>query len=159
MPRRSAPQSAAAAPVHPSPTAPLLDALRALRRELRVLERDTGDVVGLPPAQAQVLRSLAESPAPSLAALAERMHTDPSSASVVVQRLVEAGLVARTPAPYDRRRTELALTTAGRTRLRRRPGAEERLAEAVAQLGQQRSAALARELTALASTLREPPER
>lgn len=137
----------------------MLDALRALRRELRALERDAGDGVGLPPAQGQVLRTLAERPAQTLAELAERTHTDPSSTSVVVQRLVDLGLVARTVDSDDRRRTSLTLTRAGRARLRRVPGpVEERLAHALSSLGAQRAASLARDLAALADSLAEPTE-
>lgn len=139
-------------------TASVLEALRALRRALRLVERDAADDLGLPPAQAQVLRSLAAAPAASLAELAERTHTDPSSASVVVQRLVAAGLVTRTPAADDRRRTELALSAAGRARMRRRPGGEQRVADAIARLGARRAAALAGDLALLTSALREPAD-
>lgn len=45
--------------------------------------------------------------------LAERMKCDPSSATYVVDRLEEAGLVARTPHPTDRRAKMLVLTDAG----------------------------------------------
>lgn len=151
--RRGAPDGG-----EPATTASLLDALRALDRELRLLSqreesqaaRDT-----LPPARARVLRVLAERPANSLAALAERTHTDPSSVSVVVQRLVDDGLVARTIGSDDRRRTELSITSAGRARLRREPTTvERRLDDAVATLGEQRAALVARGLQVLASALR-----
>src|SRR5438094_99911 len=92
----------------------VLDALRAVARELRMSGRSTEQRLGVHPAQLHALQQLAERPASSLAELAERTHTDPSSVSVVVQRLVERGLVTRTPAPDDRRRTELAATAAGR---------------------------------------------
>ncbi|MDF1506184.1 MarR family transcriptional regulator, partial [Roseisolibacter sp. H3M3-2] len=109
----------------------LLDALRAVARELRVAEREAEQLVGLHPAQLHTLRQLAGRPAGSLAELAERTHTDPSSASVVVQRLVERGLVERTEATDDRRRTQLGITAAGRAQLRRQPlGAADRLADA-----------------------------
>jgi len=57
----------------------------------------------------------------SLTELADRTHTDISSVSVVVSRLVEQGLVARKAADDDRRRLSLALTTRGRSLLRRAP--------------------------------------
>lgn len=137
----------------------LLDALRAVGRELRVAEREAEQQVGLPPAQVHTLRQLGERPAASLAELAERTHTDPSSASIVVQRLVERGLVARTAASDDRRRTELAVTTAGRAVLRRAPfSAADRVAEALAEIGPQRAATLTRGLEALARALRTAAE-
>ncbi len=133
----------------------LLDALRAVGRELRVAEREAEQQVGLPPAQVHTLRQLGDRPAASLAELAERTHTDPSSASIVVQRLVERGLVARTAASDDRRRTELSVTTAGRAVLRRAPfSAADRVAEALAEIGPQRAATLTRGLEALARALR-----
>jgi DNA-binding MarR family transcriptional regulator len=145
-----------------APTAPLpalLDALRAIGRELRLAERDAMDRLGLPPAQAHVLRHLGERPARSLTEMAERTHTDPSSASVVVRRLVERGLVARRPAAGDRRRTELALTAAGRALLRRLPAsAADRLAAAVTALGDRQTASLARGLRALARALDAAPD-
>jgi DNA-binding MarR family transcriptional regulator len=132
----------------------LIDALRAITRELRLVERDAEHRLGLPPAQAHVLRHLGRRAASSLAELADRTHTDPSSASVVVQRLVERGLVVRTPAADDRRRTELTLTPSGRALLRRRPAsASDRLETAVASLGDQRTTSLARGLSALARAL------
>jgi DNA-binding MarR family transcriptional regulator len=102
--------------------------VRALRASAGVVERATG----LSGAQLFVLRSLAASPAASLQELAARVLTDPSSASVVVARLVEQGLVERRGDPRDRRRVELSLTAAGRTRLRRAPAtAQERLVATV----------------------------
>jgi chlorobactene glucosyltransferase len=93
-------------------------------------------------------------PARSLSELAERTHTDPSSVSVVVQRLVERGLVTRTAAPDDRRRTELAATAAGRALLRRAPQSPtRRLERALESIGEQEAAALARKLAALAAAL------
>ena len=137
----------------------LLDALRAVGRELRVAEREAEQQVGLPPAQVHTLRQLGERPATSLAELAERTHTDPSSASIVVQRLVERGLVARTAASDDRRRTELAVTSAGRAVLRRAPySAADRVAEALSEIGPQRAATLTRGLEALARALRTAGE-
>jgi DNA-binding MarR family transcriptional regulator len=135
------------------PTDALVDALRALARALRL--QAAGDA-GLPPAQTRVLQELGRGSAGSLGELASRLHTDPSSASVVVQRLVTLGLVARTPSTYDRRRTELSLTDAGRTWQRRHAAAEHRLADAAAALGERRTAAVTRGLQTLADALRTP---
>lgn len=134
----------------------LIEALRAVARELRLSEREAEQRLGVRPAQLLALRKLAERPAASLAELAERTHTDPSSASVVVQRLVERGLVARTPADADRRRIALAITPAGRALVRRAPETtHERVAHAVAQLGPRSTTPLVRGLGAFVRALRE----
>jgi len=139
------------------PSAQVLDALRAVTRELRVSGRSVDQRLGLHPAQLHALQQLSERPARSLAELAERTHTDPSSVSVVVQRLVERGLVVRTAAADDRRRTELAATAAGRALVRRSPeSTARRLERALDTLGDRDSAALARTLAALARGLRGP---
>lgn len=59
--------------------------------------------------------------------LAERTFTHQSSVSVVVQRLVDKGLVKREESAEDRRRVELSLTAAGRKLLQRSPRAAQDL--------------------------------
>jgi DNA-binding MarR family transcriptional regulator len=98
--------------------------LDAIRRIIRVLRRSTPQSerdVGIGGAQLFVLQQLADSPAGSVNELAERTYTHQSSVSVVVERLVEQGLVARRPAAGDRRRRELRLTPAGRRLVERAP--------------------------------------
>ncbi|WP_225753449.1 MarR family winged helix-turn-helix transcriptional regulator [Actinotalea sp. Marseille-Q4924] len=51
--------------------------------------------------------------APSVGDVAEALVVDPSTASRVVERCVDAGLLSRTPDAEDRRRSALALTAAG----------------------------------------------
>lgn len=135
----------------------VMHALRAVARELRLAERSAEQELGVHPAQLHVLHELAERPARSLADLAERTHTDPSSASVVVQRLVERRLVARTEAADDRRRTEIALTPAGHALLARAPASTQaRLAHALDTLGDRQARTMVRGLTLLARALRVP---
>src|SRR5688572_33006923 len=125
----------------------ILDALRSLVRELRLASRQAEQRVGVHGAQLHALRQLADSPTTSLTELAERTHTDISSVSVVVSRLVEQGLVARKSADDDRRRLALALTSRGRGVIRRAPETgTSRLLRASAHLSD-------REVHALASTL------
>ncbi len=139
----------------PAAARALLDALQAVARELRLTERRGRAPLGLPPAQLRALRELAGRPAPSLAELAERTHTDPSSASVVVQRLVERGLVVRADSERDRRRTELRATAAGRALVARAPAdAVARVADALSPLGERQAVSLSRGLRALARGLR-----
>jgi DNA-binding MarR family transcriptional regulator len=99
----------------------ILDALRSIVRELRLASREAEQRVGVHGAQLHALRQLADSPTMSLTELADRTHTDISSVSVVVSRLVEQGLVARKAADDDRRRLSLALTPRGKSLLRRAP--------------------------------------
>ena len=99
----------------------ILDALRSIVRELRLASREAEQRVGVHGAQLHALRQLSDTPATSLTELAERTHTDISSVSVVVSRLVEQGLVARKSADDDRRRLSLGLTARGRAVIRRAP--------------------------------------
>jgi DNA-binding MarR family transcriptional regulator len=132
-----------------------VEALRAVARELRLTEQREGPQLGLPPAQLRVLRELSRRPANSLGELAARTYTDPSSASVVVQRLVERGLVQRGESERDRRRTALQASAEGRALAARAPGdAVARVAGAITPLGEAQAAQLARGLQALARELR-----
>ncbi len=88
-------------------------ALRRIVRFLRLADRDAESAHGLSAAQLFVLHALVDAPASSVAELAQRTLTDPSSVSVVVDRLVTRRLVRRTRARSDARRAELALTAAG----------------------------------------------
>ena len=94
-----------------------MNAVRSIVRALRINTRAIEQKMGISLAQLFVLQQLAERPADSLNELAERTATHQSSVSVVVRRLVEAGLVTRTAASDDRRRVQIALTEAGRARL------------------------------------------
>ena len=128
----------------------ILDALRSIVRQLRLASREAEQRVGVHGAQLHALRRLADSPATSLTELAERTHTDISSVSVVVSRLVEQGLVARKSADDDRRRLCLGLTARGRAVLRRAPETgTSRLRRAAAHLSDREVHALATGLSKL----------
>jgi DNA-binding MarR family transcriptional regulator len=127
----------------------VIDSVRAIVRTLRVSGRAAEQAVGLHGAQLFVLQKLAEAPAQSLAELASRTLTDPSSVSVVVSRLVARRLVSRSVSPEDGRRVIIALTPAGRATLRRAPeAAQAQLMGAAERLPR-------RELLALAAGLRK----
>lgn len=112
-----------------------LNALRKIVRALRVSARATEKELGISGAQLFVLQQLAEKPADSINDLAERTLTHQSSVSVVVARLAEQGLVLREASRQDARRSEIALTPAGRALLERSgPTLQVRLAEGLAQL-------------------------
>lgn len=110
----------------------VLDAIRQIVRSLRVASSSAQKRVGLSAAQLFVLQRLGAGPAMSLNELAERTFTHQSSASVVVSRLVERGLVQRDRSPEDGRRQVLSLTPAARTLLGGAPDvAQDRLIAAL----------------------------
>jgi len=132
----------------------ILDALRSIVRELRLASREAEQRVGVHGAQLHALRQLSDSPTMSLTELADRTHTDISSVSVVVSRLVEQGLVARKAADEDRRRLSLALTARGRSLLRRAPETgSSRLLAAAAHLSDREVHSLANGLGKLVAGL------
>jgi len=98
-----------------------LDGIRALVGSLTRSARSVEQRTGVTTAQLFVLRQLAESDGLSLGEIADRTLTRQSTVSVVVGRLVKAGLVHRQRADDDRRRLELSLTGAGRRLLGRAP--------------------------------------
>lgn len=106
----------------------ILDSIRRLVRMLRVSERQAQSALGVSGAQLFVLTELGKTPSLSLNDLASRTLTDQSSVSVVVTRLVEAGLVTRDRDERDARRLVLNLTRSGRALLQNAPPvAQERL--------------------------------
>jgi len=91
--------------------------------------------VGLSTAQLFVLQKLAEAGELSVNEVAERTHTHQSSVSVVVQRLVERGLVSRERSRHDARQMQLSATRAGHAILRSAPSpAQDRLIGAMARM-------------------------
>ena len=98
-----------------------MNALRSVVRALRVNTRAIELKMGMSLAQLFVLQQLADRPSDSLNDLAERTATHQSSVSVVVRRLVERGLVVRTPSSADKRRIEIDVTPAGRALLAEAP--------------------------------------
>jgi len=95
------------------PTAVMV-ALRRIVRHLRLADREIEAASRLSAAQLFVLHTLVDSRPLSLAEVAGRSLTDPSSVSTVVSRLVQRGLVVRGVSPTDRRRAQLRITPAGR---------------------------------------------
>ncbi len=95
---------------------------RYLMRRFLEFSQNAARTVGLAPAQHQALLAIKGSPGGALVTvgdLAERLCIRHHSAVELVDRLVTAGLVERTPDPADHRRVILRLTRS----------AEEHLAE------------------------------
>jgi DNA-binding MarR family transcriptional regulator len=87
---------------------------------------------GLTPSQAEVLRILGDHAPLTLSGLGALLVCESgTNPSRLVDRLVEAGLVARISALDDRRRVELTLTEAGRAREVAVRSVEERLYRAI----------------------------
>jgi DNA-binding MarR family transcriptional regulator len=133
--------------------------LDAFRRIVQALRMDGAasrgrTSPGLSSAQLFALQRIAEHPSASINDVAALTFTHQSSVSVVIQRLVRRGLVAKVTARNDRRRQCLALTAEGRRVLRRAPVAvQERLIAAIADLAPADRRALARLLSALAQSI------
>lgn len=145
---------AAQAPREPEEIRATLDAIRRLVRMLRVSARASEDRLGLSGARLFVLQQLAEAGPCSINELAERTFTHQSSVSVVVSRLIEAGLVSRRPSAEDGRRAEVSLTPEGQGLLRTAPPmAQAQLIAGLRRLEPGRRTALAEGLTALVREL------
>jgi DNA-binding MarR family transcriptional regulator len=105
-----------------------MDAIRRIVRVLRETSRAAEQRFGVSGAQLFVLHQLQARGAQTIGELAAGTATHQSSVSVVVQRLVDAGLVKRTTSAHDRRRREVELSASGRRLLARTPDvAQERL--------------------------------
>lgn len=92
-------------------------AIAAFRYELRrflAFSEAAAAEVGLPAQQHQALLAImgqADKPSPpSIGTLAELLMIAPHTAAELVARMVEAGLVIKSPSALDRRRAELKLT-------------------------------------------------
>jgi DNA-binding MarR family transcriptional regulator len=143
-------------PQEASETASILDDLRRIVQALRESSRASERATGLSGAQLFALATIAEATDPlSVNDLATRTRTHQSSVSVVVQRLVGAGLVRRVTSPRDARRRELAVTARGRAALRRAPdAAQAQLITGIEGLPRATRLTLARALRHLAATMR-----
>ena len=95
--------------------------LRYLVHSLRVTAHSVERELGLTGAQLFVLGEIAAEPNLSVRRVSERTLTDPSSASVVVARLLKKALVKRRQDPTDRRKSLLAVTRKGQDVLARAP--------------------------------------
>jgi MarR family transcriptional regulator, lower aerobic nicotinate degradation pathway regulator len=135
-------------------TRAILDSIRKIVQVLRVASRAAEKGVGVTGAQLFVLHHLARHDQLSLNELAERTLTHQSSVSVVVQRLVERGLVSRVRSEADARRIELSLTRAGRNLLNKSPqAAQDQIIEALQRLSSSDRKILARTLSTLVHEL------
>ncbi|HEY7207992.1 MAG TPA: MarR family transcriptional regulator [Gaiellaceae bacterium] len=99
-------------------TVALADRLRpVLMRVSRELRREAR-AAGISPGSVTLLVAIQGAPGIGVNELAERERMSPAGMSQQIERLVNAGYVARTPSEADRRRIGLTLTEDGRRVLR-----------------------------------------
>ena len=135
-------------------SARILDAIRRLVRYLRIADRAAQSELGVSGAQLFVLTELGKTPSLSLNDLAARTRTDQSSVSVVVSRLVDAGLITRDRDARDARRLVLNLTRNGRAILQRSPAvAQEQILAVIDRLSPSERKRFAGTFTALLDAL------
>jgi DNA-binding MarR family transcriptional regulator len=128
----------------------VLDALRRIVQALRAAPSPSRRSR----AQLVALHQIASHKGASINDLAALTYTHQSSVSVVVRRLVDAGLVTRDSATEDRRRQSLALTAAGRRALMRAPRAmQQRLIRTIAGLSRPQRRQLVTTLTRIAAAI------
>lgn len=90
---------------------------------------------GISGSQLWLLREVATAPGTGVSRLAERLSIHQSTCSLLVEKLVGAGLVSKTRSAEDQRRVGLAVTPTGTQLLRSAPGpAEGILPDALKQL-------------------------
>jgi DNA-binding MarR family transcriptional regulator len=141
-----------------SDSARILDAIRRLVRHLRLADRAAQSELGISGAQLFVLAELGKTPALSLNEVAALTRTDQSSVSVVVSRLVEAGLVTRERDTRDARRLVLNLSPTGRAVLERAPAVpQEQMLSAMDRLSSSERKHFADLLTSLVEELGAEP--
>ncbi|WP_406272189.1 MarR family transcriptional regulator [Actinacidiphila glaucinigra] len=114
-------------------TGHLADQLLWLTRRLHRAQRRHLEPVGVTPAQARMLRTVAHilksGPAPRMADLAERLDVVPRAVTSLTDALEERGLVRRAPDPANRRAVRIELTEDGDDAVRRLRGARRAAAE------------------------------
>ena len=138
----------------------VVDSVRRLVAFLGQSARSVEDRTGVTNAQAFVLCELLTDGALTINDIAERTMTLQSTASLLVKRLEQSGLVARTRSAEDARRVEVSLTAAGRRLARRVPSPPlSRLLSALESLPPARIRDLNRGLHALLTTMGAPSGR
>ncbi|MGW1225242.1 MarR family winged helix-turn-helix transcriptional regulator [Streptomyces sp. NPDC001478] len=118
----------------PDPDGVLAEQLLRLTRRLQRIQSRQLEPIGITPAQARLLRTLAHyDGTPRMADLAQRLDVVPRAVTTLVDGLEASGRVRRAPDPDSRRAVRIELTDEGAATLRslrnaRRAAAEEILA-------------------------------
>lgn len=106
-----------------APSKPEYVAIAAFRRQLRyflAFSEAAAAKVGLPPQQHQALLAIAgwEEGKPTIGTLAEHLLIAPHTAAELIQRMVEGGLLTKSPSVSDRRKMHLTITARAAVLLR-----------------------------------------
>lgn len=103
----------------------------SVKQHFRAVEK----TCGISGSQLWILRDIAASPGTGVSRLAERLSIHQSTCSLLVEKLVSAGLVIKTRSTADQRRVGLEVTRSGKQLLKIAPGpAAGMLPEALRQL-------------------------
>jgi DNA-binding MarR family transcriptional regulator len=114
----------------------ILQSLRRLYKALNTTSQELQAKYGVTLAQAWALFSILDSGSLSLRKLSKMMFVRPSTASVVIERLISKGYVAKNRLENDQRTINIALTEAGTQFLKRIPRFDGgHLAQGLAALG------------------------
>lgn len=128
----------------------IFDSLRRIVQALRRSSAQSERSAGLTAAQVFILKSLQGRPGCSINDLAELVHSNQSTVSEAVTRLVSRGLVHRRQASQDRRRVELSLSTDGVNAIANSLSMpQDELIAAIVSMPESKRAALVDGLTAL----------
>jgi DNA-binding MarR family transcriptional regulator len=112
------------------------------QRLMRAYMHQSHEALGIGPSEGQLLHFIAEAQPVSLKDLASTMHLTPGAITQLVDGLVEAEYVTRTPSDQDRRVAMVALTPEGtRTINTMRRSKEALFAKVVAELSDEELAA------------------
>lgn len=133
----------------------IMNHFRRIVRALRSSHRAAGSL-NLTGAQLFVINVIGEAGRPlGVNEVAQLTETDPSTVSVVTNRLVERGLLKRERSSDDSRRVELSLTPTGRTLQKKGPAtvAQQRMTAALQSLSPDDAAELLRLLTVVVSAM------
>lgn len=113
----------------------VLRQFRLIYGSVRQHFRDVESTCQISGSQVWILHDIAASPGTGVSRLAERLSIHQSTCSLLVEKLVGAGLVSKKRSTKDQRRVGLEITPEGQKLLARAPGpAEGILPEALRQL-------------------------
>jgi DNA-binding MarR family transcriptional regulator len=122
----------------------------SVRQHFRAVQKSCG----ISGSQLWMLHEVNKAPGIGVSDLAARLSIHQSTASLLVEKLVRAGLLKKSRSNVDRRRVGLQLTAKGQRRMARAPGPPEGvLPEAIAGLSKAQARALLNNLRAVAAEL------
>ena len=132
----------------------VLRSFRVIYGSVRQHFRKVQDSCGISGSQLWMLHEVRQAPGIGVSELAARLSIHQSTASLLVEKLVRAGLVTRSRSKADQRRVGLQLSTRGQRCVKRAPGPPEGvLPEAIAGLSRPKLLALRSSLRAVVAEL------